>query len=211
MRRPESLGTGTSPAAAARWPALGNARRSPAATSSEAPRNGPKPGIDSIDAAWGCGGTSCRSGRRGSSTAIERSTFPASSAMISGQALGPGSTTDWALAAAIARAATSAARAHAGFAAMRPGGSDRGGATVLGWRTPVSKISAPLCDGVVECLFQAGKTLVIRSRRRLIIRTRSAIRSAAMRGQHRQVTDADQCLYRPSARSRRSRAVSAMT
>ena len=44
VRRPESFGTGTSPAAAARWPALGNARRSPTPTSSEAPRNGPKPG-----------------------------------------------------------------------------------------------------------------------------------------------------------------------
>lgn len=40
VRRPESLGTGTRPAAAARWPKVGNARRSPAAASSIAPSIG---------------------------------------------------------------------------------------------------------------------------------------------------------------------------
>ena len=54
MRRPESVGTGTSPAAVARCPALGKARKSLAPTSSEAPRNGPKPGMYRMIAACGC-------------------------------------------------------------------------------------------------------------------------------------------------------------
>src|SRR5512133_4369606 len=75
---------------------------------------------------------------------------------------------------------------------------------------PVSSTSAPLCDEESNARSRLGNTLVIRSLRRLIIRTRSAIRSArcpvsTARLRTRSVS------VSMIARSRRSRAVSAMT
>src|SRR5918995_1100288 len=196
---------------AARWPALGKARRSPAPTSKQAPRSGPKPGHRLDD--------------RGLGVLVEGISdlgVEAAEALVQREDVG-GELGDDACGEVLA-----GEHRHLGTGSGDGLSGDAGGVAHLALAQPcgqprVADAADPVWAGitgqqhertlagrVVERSFQAGNALVIRSRSRLIIRTRSATRSArwpvsTARLRTRSVS------WSTTARSRRRRAVSAIT